>query len=673
MGDRVVCKANRYVKEVAYGKVIAFNLHDGESIGVEFDNDVKGHSLDGKGKYGHCFWLDSSYVTFVGAPKAVVWDVNAWKGYEYYRKPQLSYRYVQQMANAMAAQHNIKVEIANQWRVDTDTRTLSYNPVSLMYGTKGELLACLMRAIGKLRFTDARKDMKSAFITKYGDAAYVSLLDFEEFRTNALMMREYPSAEEIYQSQIPVIEEEVMKLLDISKAYNALVGAMLKQESSTVDALLSMTIGKTTQSGGLTPENIQKIKELTAPQAGLPATDPSHTLNPMVKDIRDKLNTISGRFEHSEIGNIYDYMAGLRVKAYGIDLPSLGKYSIPQDVEEMLEKTVPFTEFAETCPSSAAIVNMMDTQVFPVIEELLKSNKEGAQAIKDAFGEAFAQDMARQANNNSGGDTAMKYAAQGQGSGPTDDHTPPEWLTGDYLSLHESVQSEIRSLTKKLLRIRREEQVVKMIRRQRRGKLDAKSLHKFRMGNMRLFKRKLESQDTVRSFAFSIVVDISSSMDGPRIAHTTRGLIILSEVFHKLGVPFEIIAFNNSAKFVKEFSEEYDKGIKGKVGGLVQATDGGTNIDTALETTTIEKREEKNRILVVLSDGGVGSTDELDQKYFSKLNKAGVKTIPIGIECGDEIERMCYGTGKSIDIASKLPDTFYDMLKDLIDHARKPK
>lgn len=60
VGDRVVCirnngAANVYTKGV-HGTVVMFDNGLVSTVGVEFDKYVNGHSFDGKGKDGHCWW-----------------------------------------------------------------------------------------------------------------------------------------------------------------------------------------------------------------------------------------------------------------------------------------------------------------------------------------------------------------------------------------------------------------------------------------------------------------------------------------------------------------------------------------------------------------------------------------------------------------------------------------
>lgn len=54
-GDRFICVLNRLSKPTL-GTVIALTNEPGKLIGLEFAEDVKGHSCDNRGKPGYCLW-----------------------------------------------------------------------------------------------------------------------------------------------------------------------------------------------------------------------------------------------------------------------------------------------------------------------------------------------------------------------------------------------------------------------------------------------------------------------------------------------------------------------------------------------------------------------------------------------------------------------------------------
>lgn len=54
-GDKFVCTLARLPKPTL-GTVIALTNEPGKLIGLEFAEDIKGHSCDNRGKPGYCLW-----------------------------------------------------------------------------------------------------------------------------------------------------------------------------------------------------------------------------------------------------------------------------------------------------------------------------------------------------------------------------------------------------------------------------------------------------------------------------------------------------------------------------------------------------------------------------------------------------------------------------------------
>jgi uncharacterized protein with von Willebrand factor type A (vWA) domain len=250
-------------------------------------------------------------------------------------------------------------------------------------------------------------------------------------------------------------------------------------------------------------------------------------------------------------------------------------------------------------------------------------------------------------------------------SGHSTSEIPPAFASGDYSTLANSVRTAIEELVRRLTFLRRKEQSLQYENKQRSGVLDIARLFKIATGNFRVFKRKMETQDTLKSFSFSIMLDVSGSMTGYPQLNSTRGLVLLSEVFHRMEVPFEVMMFDNGVSVVKDFQDAYEGEVKVKVGRMVKAGGGGTNLYKALDKTLIEKQPERNRYVIILSDGGVGSHGDYYSK-FEEWKRRGIKTIGVGISCGDEIVRLCLGRGISLTDATKLPEAFASILKDLL-------
>lgn len=586
-----------------------------------------------------------------------------WGGY--YRTPQLTYKYVQQMASALSAQHNVKVQIGNDWNVDLLHKTLTYNPASLIYGTKAELLATLMHEIGKLRYVTHSSLVKNKYLTMYQQPAKEVLSVYEDLRTDYLMLKAYEGAAEIYESVIPTVENQVKGYMEYGEAFRKIV------------AQIPMNVF----------QNIISNHTYNAP---------GHTLNPNDPALKEELLRAFGTSDIDKVkqglkdleknlketGTIYEYCGEMLTAMYDLDDQGHKQYD---NIKEKIEKTIDTIEPSKKFDRSQELADYLDKTTYPVVEDLLKDAKDKNDAIDKAFPKMPEQamkqimDTLQQAMGGKGGtphpalqQLAKKLGVDPKGnmkprsSGQTDVNIPPEWADGDYKTLKDSVSMEIKQLVARLTFLRREELTVRYQADQKRGKLNSKKLYKASHGSRRLFKKKLENTDTIRSFAFSVLLDVSGSMSGARITHCTRALIILAEVFKKMQIPFELITFSDGAKTIKHFGAELDKNMERSIGGLVKHSGGGTNLNRGLDATKIHSQPEKNKVVIVLSDGGVGHIPSFDEQYFMPWAKKGIKSVGFGIECGDDIKQLAMGNSRSLDTASQLPVEFSNLLKDLI-------
>jgi hypothetical protein len=603
--------------------------------------------------YGGDDWNRSWKPTKGVTSNQKAWDdyekTGVWRGYSQAQSATLSYSYIQQMANAIAAEHNVKIQVGKTWEVDLDNKTLTYNPTSMMFGSKGELLATLLHEVGKIKLCTPLHLLRSPkwYQDKWKQFAYLATVAFDDFRVDDTMINSYPSADEVYQSQEGTLLRVVESYARMSENYQQAVKAFIDHRVQKCISLLN-------------DPQIRDYKLAYQIVFGCPPPPNASTPNELIAAAQ-KMNRMPQT-------NIYDYMQVMIYRGYGLNSKTV---KISQEQDDLFKKTSGGIEKAIKQPSTQAVLDMMDTEVFPHIEHILEAMTNGSDDMKNAFGDGAAKDIAHQASshmremNHQGYDSPDVDAkgemkSRGQLSGQKG--LPKEWMEGDYNALKDSVSSEISSLVRKMTNLRRKENVIRYENNHRRGKLNSKTLYRHRLGSNRLFKKKLPNVDTVRSFVFSIMVDISGSMYSERIVHAVRGLIMLTEVFTKLGMPFEVIYFEDGARTIKAFDQTYDKKVKGKVSGVITANGGGTRLASALEISKIADREELNRVSVILTDGLCEDNEMLDSKYFIPLAKKNIKTIAIGLECGEEIKMLNMGQGRMVDNSAQMPEEFYNLL-----------
>jgi len=61
VGDKLWCTHRRLLRPML-GIIIALTSEPGKLIGLEFLEDVGGHSCDNRGKNGYCLWAVSEHV-----------------------------------------------------------------------------------------------------------------------------------------------------------------------------------------------------------------------------------------------------------------------------------------------------------------------------------------------------------------------------------------------------------------------------------------------------------------------------------------------------------------------------------------------------------------------------------------------------------------------------------
>lgn len=608
----------------------------------------KAYTADGNEIHG---WEDEVWGDWDRKPdkreKKIDWDgykqTGVWKGYGQYKPTTLTYSYVEQMANMIASQHNINIKVGNGWGVDLDGRVLTYNPVSLMYMSKSELLATLLHEVGKIAMCDSAKKISNGYVDKY-HAAYKVVSVFDDFRVDDRMIKSYPSAPEIYESLDGILEKVV-------KTYRQRGTDSSQRISYEVRNILG-AVNKIILDRGMSFEDAYMCITKAFP----------------VFKTMDEFKAWVSYFTGMDIPTVWDYCAAVIDKGYGVN-----SQRFSADIDARFERTKPMVVESTRRANTQDLADAMDTLVFPFIEDLMKNERDGGDELRKGVGDKAAADIQRTASREGAyGSKAAKVDFEGNsspinGRGRGTENVPHERKEGDYSALRESVDSEIRSLTRKMSNLRRVEQTARHRPNERRGRLNMKQLYKHPLGNRRLFRRKVEATDTLNSFTFSIMVDTSGSMHGNRIIHTVRALILLSEVFGKLDMRFEVMTFEDEAKVYKTFDGEYSKDVKTGVAAIVRRNGGGTALESALKKTKITQRPEFNRVVVILTDGQTENHEYLNRRYFEKWEKGGIRSIVIGLETTKEmIEGLNGGKGMAVENAAEMPQVFYDILKKLI-------
>lgn len=224
-------------------------------------------------------------------------------------------------------------------------------------------------------------------------------------------------------------------------------------------------------------------------------------------------------------------------------------------------------------------------------------------------------------------------------------------------------QSEINVLYQLLQSIIKDNDTKRYIGRQKRGKIDGRALHKLVMFNSdRVFKKERERKQ--RKYAFSILVDQSGSMAGGRMEAAFNGTVILTEVFNRLKIPFQIVGFDMVIRSYKNFFAPARREV---IGGLRYAAGGGTHDRFALARINEmfnQLPHSYNKSVFVLSDGDGqgGNTKSLITEMTAKDK---IKVFGLGLGNVSEMSfKQTYNRYALVQNLSGLPNALIDMVRE---------
>lgn len=240
------------------------------------------------------------------------------------------------------------------------------------------------------------------------------------------------------------------------------------------------------------------------------------------------------------------------------------------------------------------------------------------------------------------------------------------------------------------------------VKRQDKGMIDDRSLHKVSVGSKDVFKRKLKQ--TKMDTAATLLVDASGSMQGSRLRIATQLALLFSETLELLKIPNEVLGFTtttssafydmrseqadgiiNQKRLVfnrisplmlyecKEFTDSFRK-AQISIGRLNTKADCYNNVDGESLLWAAKRliaRQEKRKILIVLTDGVPQAyPDETDllgwhlEKTVKRIIAAGIQVIAIGIQ-HDGVSRF-YPDYILCEELAEIPTIFYKKLSNLL-------
>jgi nitric oxide reductase activation protein len=202
------------------------------------------------------------------------------------------------------------------------------------------------------------------------------------------------------------------------------------------------------------------------------------------------------------------------------------------------------------------------------------------------------------------------------------------------------------------------------------------------------YKKDQESKEF--DAVFTLLIDCSASM-ASKMEETKRGIVLFHEVLKNLNIPHSIIGFWEDANEVREnyqpnyfhiihsYTDSLYQNNGPKILQLEAEEDNRDGFSIRVITKAIEARREKNKFLLVFSDGQPAAAN-YDQNGIvdthlavSEARKKGIDVIGMFLADGeigeqeDDIMRNIYGKERiMVPSVSELPDHFTPLLKKLL-------
>lgn len=188
---------------------------------------------------------------------------------------------------------------------------------------------------------------------------------------------------------------------------------------------------------------------------------------------------------------------------------------------------------------------------------------------------------------------------------------------------------------------------------------------------------------TEKDYAISILVDLSGSMEGQKIAETFKGVVVLAEVLNRLSIPIEIFGFNDEQYEYQRFRTQMSADTRAQIGGMIEEigkpnhhsaqTDTGWAMTEASERLARQPASEK--FLIVLTDGQPyespphsGDDYELRSVVEKVTQESDQKVIGLGIGPGTGFVAEYFPNNLAHVKANEMGKMLADLIREVIAH-----
>ena len=150
-------------------------------------------------------------------------------------------------------------------------------------------------------------------------------------------------------------------------------------------------------------------------------------------------------------------------------------------------------------------------------------------------------------------------------------------------------------------------------------------------------------------FKFTLLVDLSGSMQGDKIQETFKSVAMVAEVLHNVGIDFAVYGFQDEVYEFKSFGQEYDDSVRDRMVDMLELVSGegcshnsdGYCVDKVYGKVLANLT--KTNLFLVMSDGlPAPGENRVDSSVDANEElKAVIKTV----EANQDVGLIGFGVG----------------------------
>lgn len=556
----------------------------------------------------------------------------------------LSPYWISAIASGLAKTHQVKIMRGERWAMDMKTKTLHYTD-DICFLDRENVLALLLHEIGHLRFSEWY-DESTAIYKEAPEASANCINACEDVRIDFMMSRMYEGSYSLidtlhYQS----VADGLKQLSTYQQEVDKHQVQLDKFKRKIADAKMA------TEQGRVTKEELQRFIQDNEPQL-------VGRMNPVAECMYLMLAKYQGFSEHPTIKAYHNKEI---VEKADLCVKELEKHQV-----EYMESTKEVQDFYEE-------------YIYPIIKDLIEKNADGSekkfekpqgggqtdangnpvQGNGQPKGNAYAQAMAKKAQELKG--KAEEAIEKLHGQKPAHDRPSDGNNQINYNEFYDAIADSVNTSGAKFNRILKDNKFDRYTGRFRTGELNKRRLYKWKSQDYRIFQRRVERQN--KDYAFSILMDTSGSMQGTQGTESMKGVVLMSEVLNRCKVPYEVAFFSSGHQFGKEFNQPLSRAKVGQAATAVWG--GGTDIYEPFKNIVehMAGRKERHKVVVVLTDGEVGSDQERESLRLMKKH-GDIHYYGIGI--GVKLDRLFRENHVEVNEVKDIIPEFAAILKEHI-------